>query len=61
MWLAETSIKRPVFATMFIAALVVLGIVSYPSIGVDLYPEDRLSHRQHLHATQGRQSRDHGH
>jgi HAE1 family hydrophobic/amphiphilic exporter-1 len=39
MWLAETSIKRPVFATMFIAALVVLGIVSYPSIGVDLYPK----------------------
>jgi len=39
MWLAETSIKRPVFATMFIAALVVLGMVSYPSIGVDLYPK----------------------
>jgi HAE1 family hydrophobic/amphiphilic exporter-1 len=39
MWLAETSIKRPVFATMFIAALVVLGVVSYPSIGVDLYPK----------------------
>jgi HAE1 family hydrophobic/amphiphilic exporter-1 len=39
MWLAETSIKRPVFATMFIAALVVLGLVSYPSIGVDLYPK----------------------
>jgi HAE1 family hydrophobic/amphiphilic exporter-1 len=39
MWLAETSIKRPVFATMFIAALVVLGLVSYPEIGVDLYPK----------------------
>jgi len=39
MWLADTSIKRPVFATMFIFALVVLGIVSYPSIGVDLYPK----------------------
>lgn len=39
MWLADTSIKRPVFATMFILALVVLGIVSYPSIGVDLYPK----------------------
>ena len=38
MWLADTSIKRPVFATMFIMALVVLGIVSYPSIGVDLFP-----------------------
>jgi HAE1 family hydrophobic/amphiphilic exporter-1 len=39
MWLAETSIKRPVFATMFIAALVVLGLVSYPEIGVDLFPK----------------------
>ena len=39
MWLADTSIKRPVFATMFIVALVVLGLVSYPEIGVDLYPK----------------------
>lgn len=38
MWLADTSIKRPVFATMLILALVVLGMVSYPSIGVDLFP-----------------------
>ncbi len=38
MWLADTSIKRPVFATMLILSLVVLGIVSYPSIGVDLFP-----------------------
>ena len=38
MWLADTSIKRPVFATMFVMALVVLGIVSYPGIGVDLLP-----------------------
>ena len=39
MWLADTSIKRPVFATMFIMALVVLGLVSYGSIGVDLFPK----------------------
>ncbi len=39
MWLANTSIKRPVFATMFIMALVILGVVSYPGIGVDLYPK----------------------
>ena len=39
MWLANTSIKRPVFATMFILALVVLGVVSYPEIGVDLFPK----------------------
>ncbi len=39
MWLADTSVKRPVFATMVILALVVLGLVSYPSIGVDLLPK----------------------
>ncbi|MCX5805546.1 MAG: efflux RND transporter permease subunit [Proteobacteria bacterium] len=39
MWLADTSVKRPVFATMLVMALVVLGIVSYPNIGVDLFPK----------------------
>ena len=39
MWLADTSIKRPVFATMVILGLVLLGIVSYPRIGVDLFPK----------------------
>ncbi len=39
MWLADTSIKRPVFATMFIMALVLLGVVSYFGIGVDLFPK----------------------
>lgn len=39
MWLADTSVKRPVFATMVIMALVVLGVVSYPYIGVDLLPK----------------------
>ncbi|MDX9821943.1 MAG: efflux RND transporter permease subunit, partial [Syntrophales bacterium] len=39
MWLADTSVKRPVFATMLMLALVVLGIVSYPEIGVDLFPK----------------------
>ena len=39
MWLAETSVKRPVSATMMMLALVVFGIVSYPEIGVDLFPK----------------------
>ncbi len=39
MWLADISIKRPVFATMVILGFVVLGIVSYPRIGVDLFPK----------------------
>jgi HAE1 family hydrophobic/amphiphilic exporter-1 len=38
MWLADTSVKKPVFATMMVLALVVLGAISYPSIGVDLFP-----------------------
>ncbi|MES0335484.1 MAG: efflux RND transporter permease subunit [Candidatus Magnetobacterium sp. LHC-1] len=38
MWLADTSIRRPVLATMFIFALVLWGLVSYPDIGVDLLP-----------------------
>lgn len=39
MWLADSSIRRPVSATMFIVSLVVLGIISYPAIGVDLFPK----------------------
>ncbi|MBI4815416.1 MAG: efflux RND transporter permease subunit [Deltaproteobacteria bacterium] len=38
MKLADISIKRPVFALMLIAALVVFGVQSYPKIGVDLFP-----------------------
>jgi hydrophobic/amphiphilic exporter-1 (mainly G- bacteria), HAE1 family len=38
MKLAEVSIRRPVFAIMMIASLLVFGLVSYPRIGVDLFP-----------------------
>ncbi|MBQ7515368.1 MAG: efflux RND transporter permease subunit [Schwartzia sp.] len=38
----DTFIKRPVFTTMFILVLVVFGIQSYPSLGVDLYPDVEL-------------------
>lgn len=38
MKLTEISIKRPVFATVIILALVVLGLVSYTSLNVDQYP-----------------------
>jgi HAE1 family hydrophobic/amphiphilic exporter-1 len=37
--LAQICIQRPVFATMFILALVVLGISAYMKLGVDLYPK----------------------
>lgn len=38
MKLAEVSIGRPVFATMMILSLVVLGLFSYGRLGVDQYP-----------------------
>ncbi|TXH29872.1 MAG: efflux RND transporter permease subunit [Elusimicrobia bacterium] len=38
MKLADVSISRPIFATMMIAALVVLGVFSYGRLGVDLFP-----------------------
>ena len=38
MKLTEISVKRPVFATVLILALVVLGLFSYLSLAVDQYP-----------------------
>jgi HAE1 family hydrophobic/amphiphilic exporter-1 len=37
--LAAICIRRPVFATMLIMALVVLGLDSYRKLGVDLFPK----------------------
>ena len=37
--LAKLCIRRPVFATMLILSLVVVGIFSYFSLGVDLFPK----------------------
>ena len=37
--LAALCIRRPVFATMLIVALLVLGMASYRNLGVDLYPK----------------------
>ncbi|HEY5957215.1 MAG TPA: efflux RND transporter permease subunit [Polyangiaceae bacterium] len=37
--LADVSIRRPVFATMLIAAFMVFGLLSYPKVGVDLNPD----------------------
>src|SRR3954449_10701854 len=39
MKLAEVSVTRPVFAVMMTAALMVLGAVSYFSLGLDLMPK----------------------
>ncbi len=38
-WLAEICVKRPVFATMLIMSLVVVGLFSFLSLGVDLFPK----------------------
>ncbi len=39
MSLPELCVKRPVFATMLVTALVVLGIFSFRGLGVDLFPK----------------------
>src|SRR6202011_4840791 len=36
--LSELCVRRPVFATMLIMSLVVLGIFSFRDLGVDLFP-----------------------
>ena len=38
-WLAEICVKRPVFATMLVLSLVVVGLFSFLSLGVDLFPK----------------------
>jgi hydrophobic/amphiphilic exporter-1 (mainly G- bacteria), HAE1 family len=39
MFLSDVSIKRPVFATMLMVMLVVLGLVSYQRLAIDEYPD----------------------
>ncbi len=38
MKLADVSIRRPVLATVMVGTLLVFGLVAYPKIGVDLFP-----------------------
>ena len=37
--LARLCVKRPVFATMLVLSLVVVGVFSYFSLGLDLFPK----------------------
>ena len=39
MKLADVSIKRPVFAVMLSAAIIVIGYASYRQLGLDLMPK----------------------
>jgi hydrophobe/amphiphile efflux-1 (HAE1) family protein len=38
MWITKTSIRHPVFATMVMVGLMVLGLFSYKSLGVEAMP-----------------------
>ncbi len=38
MILSDTAIRRPVFTTMVIAAIIVFGVISFLRIGIDLFP-----------------------
>src|SRR3978361_210855 len=37
--LSELCVRRPVFASMLVMSLVVLGIFSFRNLGVDLFPK----------------------
>ncbi|MBI4321593.1 MAG: efflux RND transporter permease subunit [Chloroflexi bacterium] len=38
LWLADLSIAQPVFITMLVVAVMVIGAISYGRMGLDLYP-----------------------
>ncbi|MFB3819368.1 MAG: efflux RND transporter permease subunit [Candidatus Methylomirabilales bacterium] len=38
-WLAEVSVRRPVFASVLVLSLVIVGLFSYFRLGVDLFPK----------------------
>ena len=37
-WLASISVRRPIFATVLILFIVVVGIVGYSKLNVDRFP-----------------------
>ena len=39
MLLSDLSIKRPIFASVMMLALVTLGIFSYRRLAIDMYPD----------------------
>ena len=55
--LSELCVRRPVFATMLVMSLVVLGIFSFRDLGVDLFPQGRSGDRQRLAPAAGRVAR----
>ena len=39
MFLSDLSIKRPIFASVMMLALVTLGIFSYRRLAIDMFPD----------------------
>jgi hydrophobic/amphiphilic exporter-1 (mainly G- bacteria), HAE1 family len=39
MFLSDLSVRRPVFATVLMLALVTLGIFSYRRLAIDMFPD----------------------
>ena len=52
--LSELCVRRPVFATMLVMSLVVLGTFSFQRLGVDLFPEADPATVSVEHPTAGR-------
>ncbi len=42
MWITKTSINQPVFTTMVMLALMLLGIISYNRLGVEQMPDIQI-------------------
>ena len=59
-WLAEVSIKRPVFASVLVLSLVVVGVFSYFRPGRGPVPEGGLSDGLGHDASDRRRARGHG-
>src|SRR5262245_57319287 len=38
-WLANVSVRRPVFATVMVLGICVLGLAGYAQLGVDRFPK----------------------
>ena len=38
MTLSDIAIRRPIFASMVLSAIIVFGAISYGRIGIDLFP-----------------------
>ena len=57
MWITRVSIKNPVFATMVMVGIVVLGLFSYARLRVEQMPDVTLPFVQHRHRLSGRLAR----